>query len=220
MSEISYVLHRSKRKTLSLSIDMDANLIVRAPLKLSEVAIKEFINRKHHWIITKQNEIREQNAKKQIFILKEGNQLSLLGQLRQIKRSQIDKVVVGSDLINIPFAMEHDSFREWLKEYSLRHFQDRVDYFAKVMGLSYKSVKVSEARKRWGSCGANNSLNFAWRLILCPSFCIDYVIVHELAHIIYKNHGKDFWLLVASFLPDYHVAQSWLKANGRLVNTI
>ena len=220
LSEIPYVLHRSKRKTLSISIDMEANLVVRAPLWLSEASIEEFINRKNHWIITKQNEVREQNTKKQKFILIEGSKLSLLGQIRRIQRIEIDEVMIDSSFIYIPLSMDQNSFYEWLKGYALRHFQSQVDYYAKMMGLSYKSLRVSEARKRWGSCGANNSLNLSWRLILCPSFCIDYVIIHELAHIAYKNHGKGFWLLVAFFCPDYRIAQSWLKVNGWLVNTI
>ena len=79
----------------------------------------------------------------------------------------------------------------------------RTSYYSAIMGLSPQNVKISSAKKRFGSCSSKNSINYSWRLMLYPPEAIDYVVVHELAHIRHKNHGREFYALVESVLPDY-----------------
>jgi len=88
---------------------------------------------------------------------------------------------------------------------------ERVAFYAGIMGLYPESVKVTGARKRFGSCSAKNGLCFSWRLMSYPDEAIDYVVVHELAHIAQKNHGSGFYELVAAVLPDYKVRRKLLK---------
>jgi len=88
------------------------------------------------------------------------------------------------------------------------------------MGVKYASMKMSEAKRRWGSCGAGNTLNFAWRLVMCPQSVIDYVVVHELSHIPYKDHSPKFWTRVATVMPNYKEAQEWLRLNRKLMEVI
>ena len=109
---------------------------------------------------------------------------------------------------------------EWLKVQGETVINDRVDYYANLMGVKYTSVKMSEAKRRWGSCGAGNTLNFAWRLVMCPQSIIDYVVVHELSHITYKDHSAKFWTRVATVMPNYKEAQDWLRLNRRLMEVI
>jgi predicted metal-dependent hydrolase len=80
------------------------------------------------------------------------------------------------------------------------------------------AIKITEARKRWGSCGSKGTLNFSWRLIMAPMEVIDYVIVHELAHIGQLNHSPTYWRKVAEILPDYKKREKWLKENGGLLS--
>lgn len=87
----------------------------------------------------------------------------------------------------------------------------RMAYFAAVMGLCPTGVRITSARTRFGSCSAKNSLCFSWRLMQYPDECIDYVVVHELAHIVHKNHGPEFYALIASVLPDYRERIKKLK---------
>ena len=79
----------------------------------------------------------------------------------------------------------------------------RTAYFSAVMGLYPTGVRITGAKTRFGSCSAKNSLCFSWRLMQYPDECVDYVIVHELAHIVHKNHGPEFYALIGSVLPDY-----------------
>ena len=92
-----------------------------------------------------------------------------------------------------------------------------MDVFAAQMGLSPTAVSVTGAQARWGSCSPRNRLSFAWRILFCAPEALDYVVVHELAHIRYKNHGADFHALVRSILPDEAAQRAWLRANGHLL---
>lgn len=101
------------------------------------------------------------------------------------------------------------------EERELRHrateiIPQRVAYYAPMMGVTPAGIKITSARTRFGSCSGKNSLCFSWRLMLYPPQAIDYVVVHELAHIRHHNHSKDFWAFVASVMPDYRERQALL----------
>lgn len=87
----------------------------------------------------------------------------------------------------------------------------RVEYYARLMGLAPTGVKITGARTRFGSCSPNNSLCFSWRLMEYPAEAVDYVVVHELSHLVHKNHSREFYALVESVLPDYKKRKSLLK---------
>ncbi len=86
--------------------------------------------------------------------------------------------------------------------------------------ISYDAVKLKNIRSRWGSCSSKGNLNFSTRLLLCPEYVIDYVIIHELAHRLEMNHSWKFWRLVEKAMPDYGDAEAWIKKNGSKVNFI
>ena len=98
-----------------------------------------------------------------------------------------------------------------LKEKALPYLTERTEYFANIMGVKPTGIKITSAKKRFGSCSGKNSICYSWRLMQYPSEAIDYVVVHELAHIIYKNHGKDFYKLIEKYLPDYKNREKLLK---------
>ena len=88
---------------------------------------------------------------------------------------------------------------------------ERVAFYAKLMGVTPAAVKINGAKTRWGSCSGKNSLNFSWRLMLCEPDAVDYVVVHELAHIREHNHSPRFWAVVAEVLPDYKARRKMLR---------
>lgn len=120
--------------------------------------------------------------------------------------------------LKVPKIILTEDEKNAYKSKALIYFNDRVKHYANCCGLVYKSVKVNEAKTRWGSCGGNDSLNFTWRLILAPYRVIDYVVVHELMHIKQKNHSRKFWAEVKNLIPDYKKDEQWLKDNGYLLN--
>ncbi len=107
---------------------------------------------------------------------------------------------------------------EWYKSQAQVHFQKGIGQRSTEMGLKIQSLKLSSAKMKWGSCSRDGNIRLTWRLIMAPPEIIDYVIVHELAHIRHHNHSQDFWSLVESFLPDYKVHRKWLKYNGHLLS--
>lgn len=98
-----------------------------------------------------------------------------------------------------------------LKAKALPYLTERTEYFAKIMGVKPTGIKITSAKKRFGSCSGKNSICYSWRLMQYPAEAIDYVVVHELAHIIYKNHGKNFYKLIEKYLPDYKKREKLLK---------
>lgn len=98
-----------------------------------------------------------------------------------------------------------------LKEKALPYLSSRTEYFSGLMNLKYTGIKITSAKKRFGSCSGKNSICYSWRLMLYPPEAIDYVVVHELAHITYKNHGKEFYALIEKYLPDYKKYEKMLK---------
>lgn len=98
-----------------------------------------------------------------------------------------------------------------LREEAKVRLAARTEHFAAVMGLRPTGIKITSAKKRWGSCSPKNAICYSWRLMMEPAEAIDYVVVHELAHIRHKNHGEAFYRLVASVLPDWKRREGLLK---------
>lgn len=98
-----------------------------------------------------------------------------------------------------------------LAEEALKVIPERVEYFAKVIGVTYGKITVRTQKTRWGSCSSKGNLNFNCLLMLAPPEVLDYVVVHELCHRKQMNHSKAFWLEVEKVLPDYKEARKWLK---------
>ncbi len=109
------------------------------------------------------------------------------------------------------------AFAAWYKAQARGLVEERVRHFAARYGFSYRQVRITSARTRWGSCSSKGRLCFTWRLVMAPPECIDYVVVHELAHLRVANHSLAFWHVVSAILPDYKARRKWLHDNGRLL---
>lgn len=101
-------------------------------------------------------------------------------------------------------------YRKAAKQY----IYERVEYYLPMTGGNYTAIRIGDQKTRWGSCSSNKTLSFSWRLMLAPPRVLDYVVVHELCHLTYMNHSKEFWAKVASIDPDYREHRKWLKENG------
>ncbi|HZK34366.1 MAG TPA: SprT family zinc-dependent metalloprotease [Bacillota bacterium] len=111
------------------------------------------------------------------------------------------------------FALTDEQKAE-LKEKAKQVIPAKVEHYSDIMGLSPTGVKITSAEKRFGSCSSKNSLCFSYRLMLYPDEAIDYVVVHELAHIKHHNHSKAFYELVLKYMPDYKPRAAMLKHLG------
>lgn len=107
--------------------------------------------------------------------------------------------------------------REWYINSLREIINRRLIYYREIINVSYNLVKIKDQKSRWGSCSGKGNLNFNWRLIMMPQQVMDYVIVHELCHLKYLNHSKDFWNIVSKYIPDYKRDNEWLKENAALL---
>ena len=102
----------------------------------------------------------------------------------------------------------------WIKKRAKAKFRKRMEFWARLLGVTYRELKIANAGQRWGSCNAQNVIRLNWRLIMAPLAILDYIVVHELCHIRHKNHGVQFWAQVASVLPDHKARRKRLRQIG------
>ena len=213
---------RSNRRTLALQIAPDASLIVRAPERVSKKTILAFVQRKLKWILHHQKLAREtyRPSVKREFVNGEGflylgdwHTLFVIQDVRQPLVINEKKFLLSESFL--PDAKR--LFEHWYRKQAYAVITDRVRRYAKTANLSFKRISITGARKRWGSCGPKGTLNFSWRLIMAPMKVVDYVIVHELAHLEERNHSRKFWDKVRLLFPNYQPAETWLKAHSWLL---
>jgi predicted metal-dependent hydrolase len=209
-------LVRSKRKSLSLIVETDGRLTVRAPLRMKEADIRSFIEAKTEWIQRKQAQARQAAPVTRQYA--EGETFPYLGKEVPLRLFPDAKPVLS---LNGVFELSRSAqpqaasvFEAWYKKQARAVLAERVELFARKYGFEVEKVRISSARTRWGSCSAKQTLSFTWRLVMAPPEVIDYVVVHELCHLRELNHSKAFWAQVESILPGYKAQRKWLKVNG------
>jgi hypothetical protein len=124
--------------------------------------------------------------------------------------------------IHVPGELPHVPRRllDWLKSAARNEIAAAAQRYAAAMGVTYRRITIRDQRSRWGSCSAQGDLSFSWRLILTPTYVLDYVAAHEVAHLKHMNHGPRFWRLVLTHCPEASRAKSWLKAHGQSVHRV
>ncbi len=215
---MNYQLIRSKRKTLSLQINGNAQLIVRAPNLLSIAKIERFIDEKSAWIENKSTTILAKTPKKPSYI--DGEKFLYLGTEYSLSiKANHPKALAFDGQEFFLNQGNKEEFLAWYKNSFKKIALPRLEYYAKNHQFSYNQVRLKTQKTLWGSCSSSNNINLNYLLIQAPMSVIDYVIVHELCHTTHKNHSKYFWQLVSSILPNYKASKSWLYENGyRLTN--
>jgi len=213
---------RSKRRTIALQITPEARLIIRAPHKVPLETIHKIVREKLPWILKKQLFVRENYRPPVAKQFAESESFLYLGQsykLSIVKQATEPLVFNGCEFLLLEkyrFAAGR-VFAWWYKKEAYNLISKRVNFYAAVARVRYKSLKITGGRKRLGACSAKGAVNFSWRLTMTPMEVIDYVVAHELSHLKEHNHSKRFWRHVQILYPNYKMAQLWLKANSYLL---
>ncbi|HKM34127.1 MAG TPA: SprT family zinc-dependent metalloprotease [Lachnospiraceae bacterium] len=181
---LTCIIHFSDRKTMGLEIKKDASIHVRAPFYARPKQVEAFILEHKDWILKNYNSMSQR--------IQNESQHSLTP-FKQQKINQLEK-----------------RFRIAAKTY----IPNRCAELQKLTGGTYHKITIRDQKTRWGSCSQTGTLSFNYRLMMADSSIIDYVIIHELCHLTHMNHSKDFWDMVARFMPDYAQKKDWLKAHG------
>jgi predicted metal-dependent hydrolase len=187
---------------------------------VSRRAALDFVERSETWLTERLNQ-RGGNI-----LLRPGNTIPLRGVDHVINHVSSRRGTVTVDpidrLIRVPGEVPHVPRRlsDWLKAVARAELSAAVRKYAETMGVSFRRISIRDQRSRWGSCSASGDLSFSWRLILTPSYVLDYVAAHEVAHLRHMNHGPAFWRLVLSCCPDASRAKRWLKTHGHGVHRV
>jgi len=228
---INYEIIRTRRKTMGIIVDHERNLIVRSPKNTAETKIEEVLKKKINWILSKLKEMDKIKPAPKEKEFMTGEKLPYLGRRYRLKvnQAEISKVEVklyqGKFIIDYPVDIEdkkeqrREKIRaaliEWYREHAKEKINERVDKYKVKLDVEPNNVVVKKQKKRWGSCSSKDNLNFNWKIIMAPMSIVDYLVVHELTHLIHDNHSRDFWATVAAIIPDIKEKKEWLKENGR-----
>lgn len=217
---MSYAVKRSSRaKHVRLEIRIKTGLTVVVPSSYNAEQLPDLLRKKGRWILGKLSKyvnVRTLAAEKE---LRSGDSIPYLGRyLKVVERHNPDTAVSARlEKNRLLVNLNHQNGRLdlvlewWYRQQAESLIKNRVDELCPRLGVSYNRLNVRAAKTRWGSCSWKGNLNFNWKLMMAPEPVIDYVIIHELAHLKEMNHSKDFWKLVAEHCPGWRKHRQWLK---------
>ena len=218
--EFQIEVKRTDRKK-SASISLDGNLVkVTVPKSLSDNRIRDLINKRTPWIKTKLKEqsLRPSSKPKEYV---SGETVPYLGRnyrLKVVEGGMPSIKMFGGYLVATVLNCEKSRqdtvkhlLEDWYQRQAKRRLREKTDLLSKIVGVSPKSVSVKNYKSRWGACSSNGKLTYNWRIILAPHRIVDYVVVHELCHLLEHNHSPRYWKHVEHHVPDWRDCRDWLK---------
>ena len=229
LGPIDYEVSRSSaRRTSSIYIDEKAKMSIHVPYRASDEYIRKFILEKSSWIEKCIKQARANQAIIQQKKFDSGGQFLFLGKKypldvieQPIKRLKIDFDGLKW-IVLLPDSIEDKEREKKIKEKLLQWYRTqaeeviggRIFHYSRIMNLTPKKIAIRTQKRMWGCCDYNKQLiHINWQIILSPIKVVDYVVIHELCHLVHPNHGKRFWAKVEKFIPDYRQYKKWLSDN-------
>lgn len=203
---IAFDIQYGNRKRLAIQIEPSGFVIVKAPKNTSEDTILNAVQQKSKWILNKLeliSEVKKVIGQKEY--QSEGN-FFYLG-----KKHLLHELIDTSDLTE---EVLKTKLKKFYMDSCKKIILERIKIYEKQLGVKPKSIDIVDSKTYWGSCHSNKKITFNYRLAMAPSEVIDYVIIHELCHLIHMNHDRSFWRCVGSVVPDYKKRQQYLRTYG------
>lgn len=220
VDDLQFAIRRSaRRRTMQITVERTGELILSVPPDVGIDQIRKFVSEKRFWIYTKlaEKERLQRKVPRKEFVSGEG--FLYLGRTHRLKL--VDQQDVPLKLVNGRFALRRDTqadarehFIRWYSERARVWLSGHVAEIQSRMEVAPAGVKVQDLGYRWGSCGKGNWLYFHWKAILLPARIAEYVVVHEIAHLLEPHHNPAFWLRVERAMPDYAQRRDWLAEHG------
>jgi len=219
---IPYTLKHSKRRSIGLKIDSDG-LAVSTPIGESLRTVETLLRKKENWILKNLEKCKQRKSTELVWSI--DTHYPLLGKPWKIMiqtsgaikmvplDAQMQMNINSSEVSLMPQQIEH-FVMVWYFEQAHHCFSERITHYRSKLNVATPILKLSRAKTRWGSCNSRGVVHLNWRLIQLPLELIDYVVAHELSHLIEMSHSLVFWKLVASIYPDYNTARKRLKEYG------
>jgi predicted metal-dependent hydrolase len=216
---VEYELRRSRRRTIGFYVD-DTGLRVTAPRWVTVTEIDAALADKRHWILRKLVEWREHAQRRERLAVRweDGGTVAYLGRPLTLRVDTGPRAVsLDGDVLSVRLGHAADpeslkaTVHAWLQARARELFGQRLPIYVERLGRAPTRWRLSSARTRWGSCAPDGSIRLNWRLVHFPLEIVDYVVAHELAHLLEMNHGPRFWATVARLLPAFETARRQLK---------
>ncbi|HCH33135.1 MAG TPA: M48 family peptidase [Oceanospirillaceae bacterium] len=210
------VIRTNRKKSASVQV-VDRQVQVIIPQALADERIEQIVRDKTPWIrdkLRKQALLKPKKLKEYV----SGEAFSYLGRNYRLKVIQGSSEAVKLTLGKLAVGADADIKQEltsWYMQHAEKRLNEKVVRFAQVMGVVPNSVKVKSYKSRWGSCSRSGDISFHWAIIMAPHYIVDYVVIHELCHMIHHNHSPAFWQQVEKVLPNYRECRDWLKHHGQ-----
>ncbi|NMC36639.1 M48 family metallopeptidase [Candidatus Beckwithbacteria bacterium] len=210
---MNYKVRKSKRaKNISISI-RDGEVVVTKPWYAPNFLVDQVVKKHQDWIV---KNLAKQNTSKT-----SKNTIYYLGKVYRVLfnpgRLSINYVENEAQISAYNEMAAKRSLKEWHRNEARKAINLSVKSFSKAMEVNVMVVRLKDQSSRWGSCSSASNLNFSWRLILTPPEVLNYVVIHELAHLTHMNHSRKFWDLVEKFDPDYREHRRWLNRYGHTI---
>ncbi len=214
---VQIIRSRARKKSVCIAVNR-GGVRVRIPKTLSEQSVRELIVNRAAWIKQKINEAR-QTPPVPVKQFINGEPFPYLG--KQYKLKIIHRNTPSLKLKRGYFEASVDQSNsdiqslliDWYRRHASIHLTAKTERFAKIIGVAPNAVTVKGYRSRWGSCSSSGNISYNWRIILAPHRIIDYVVVHELCHLLEHNHSSRYWQHVERYTPDWRQCRDWLKNN-------
>jgi predicted metal-dependent hydrolase len=224
-----YQLDYSKnRQTLSLKLMDSATLLITAPQGLSLKKIRQLLESKTAWIINQSDKLRliEQNPVNKL--IADGAEILYIGKVHKLlfhHNADCHEVKVKDQIIHLHFPALNplsptDLLRQFFIKSACHSFQQLTGYWANIMHVKPLKIAIRKQKTRWGSCSSTGTISYNWLVIMTPDEVMQYLVIHELSHLIEPNHSRRFWQIVKTFDPNFAKHRLWLKDNGRLVKDL
>ncbi|HIF9273382.1 TPA: M48 family metallopeptidase [Photobacterium damselae] len=215
-------VNRTKRtKTATINV-VEGEVSITVPKALDMSRIVQIVESKHTWIIEKLA-IHEQATPKREKAFVSGEGFSYLGRNYRLKINTGDyqsvRLIQGRLAITLPDDIDHGIYARkglitWYKRQAEKKIREKVERYAHIVGVETGVIRIKSFKSRWGSCTPYGDLEFNWVIMMAPNRVVDYVVIHELCHLIQMDHSPQFWREVERVMPDYFEHKEWLKDNG------
>jgi predicted metal-dependent hydrolase len=215
---VEYDVRRSEDASES-RIDVDIHGVTVVVPVGSEVVPRELLRENAAWVLEKRRKYQRYREEAPERSFEVGAVFPYLGVDREVQVAARGSHAVTAEAIVLRrSAVEQSTVKRVLKNFyrqrAREYFSERAEEFAERMGVSYTKIEIRNQRTKWGSCSSSGTLGLNWRLMMAPSEVVDYIIVHELAHLREANHGEAFWRLVREYDPEYEEHAEWLRENS------
>lgn len=231
---INYIRYNQNRKDLKISVTIVNGVEVYSPDNLNDEDLNDLLKKKAPWILNKIKELNQVEASIQPKEFVSGEKLPYLGRNYRLKvqREPVTNAELtlyqGRFIATVPKNWQQSQVQEtlekqlikWYRQHGAKKLQERVRHYQTVMDVTPKSVNFRSQHKRWGTCTPDGDIYINWRLIMAPVKVLDYVVVHELAHLKVHDHSPEFWKIIKSIMPDYEKRKEWLQVNGMSLHCV